>query len=436
MTAADDITAAKESIIEALLSDRGLQALAEAASSVLENPLLIVDPSHHYMAAAGVSTTTHDTSRFTQVMREEMSFGDILEQGVAHIHFEKIDEKLAKSSGPLIRYNDVLEENTMTQSVHVHGISTAHVMLVAHNRGFSEQDIELFSFCVRCIGQEIQKGSLETSGVSQIESYFLHRLLEDEAPTPAATQRRLALLDIEPLAILYMVVLQPIAHNLSTLHKQSLRAQLSSILTNSLTTSFEGNLVLLLSRLEGNSLSDYDIEILKSVAADNQVYIGISNAFEDICEVRRHLAQAKSAIRFGSSYTKILNDPHVYLYCDYTPMELLDFANDRVNLLNYIHPAIRALHDHDIVHSSELVETLYAYMQNGTSTARTAKLLNLHKNTLLYRLGRIREITGNDLSSGEDLFLFHLSIRALIYLELLQTRTKPQTSDDLRNYKN
>ena len=86
----------------------------------------------------------------------------------------------------------------------------------------------------------------------------------------------------------------------------------------------------------------------------------------------------------------------------------------------------------EIYHGSELVETLYAYMQNGCSTARTALLLCLHKNTLLYRLGRIKEICENDLTSGEDLFLFHLSIRALIYLGLLETRTKPRTSDDLR----
>ena len=51
---------------------------------------------------------------------------------------------------------------------------------------------------------------------------------------------------------------------------------------------------------------------------------------------------------------------------------------------------------------------------------------------LLYRLGRIKEICDNDLTSGEDLFLFHLSIRALLYLGLLETRTKPRTSDDLR----
>ena len=147
--------------------------------------------------------------------------------------------------------------------------------------------------------------------------------------------------------------------------------------------------------------------------------------------MRAHLSQADSAVRYGSAYTKVLEDTHVYRYCEYTYMEMLDICNDHVNLLNYCHPAIWALWEHDQEHGSELLETLFAFMQNSCNTARTAQLLTLHKNTLLYRLNRIKEICNNDLGSGEDLFLFHLSIRTLLYLGLFETRTKPRTSADL-----
>ena len=126
-----------------------------------------------------------------------------------------------------------------------------------------------------------------------------------------------------------------------------------------------------------------------------------------------------------------MDDTGVYRYCEYTYMEMLDICNDHMNLMNYCHPAIWALWEYDQAHGTELVETLFAYMQNGCNTARTSALPSLHKNTLLYRLGRIREVTGNDLASGEDLFLFNLSIRVLIYLGIFETRTKPHSSADL-----
>lgn len=424
--------AAKKVIVEALLSDRGLQNLANEGARALGNPLVVVDPSYHYLACGGVVPDAGDDSAYARVMREELAFGDILEDGVCYIEQERIDERLSRSREPLVCDNGVIGLKTMTLDVTVHGIVLVRVMLMAHDRPLAEGDAALFSLLCRAIGQELQKGQVFTVGSAQMEAYFLRRLLEDEQPTPAATARRLDLLGMKPLPTLFAVMVRPHAGQLSPRDEESLRGQLQPMLHSCLTTSFEGGLVILVSREAGPSLSALDKRTLVRLAEDNDVLVGVSNAFDDICDVRRHLAQARSAIALGSTFTKVLDDTHVYLYCDYAPMELFDIANDRVNLLNYVHPAIRALMEHDAAHGSELVETLYAYMQNGCSTARTALLLCLHKNTLLYRLGRIREITGNDLSSGEDLFLFHLSIRALLYLGLLEVRVKPRTSDDLR----
>ena len=61
------------------------------------------------------------------------------------------------------------------------------------------------------------------------------------------------------------------------------------------------------------------------------------------------------------------------------------------------------------------MDTLFYYLQFAGSTTRAAKLLCLHKNTMLYRMGRIRELLGMDLTSGEDLFMLQTSFRALMY---------------------
>ena len=58
-------------------------------------------------------------------------------------------------------------------------------------------------------------------------------------------------------------------------------------------------------------------------------------------------------------------------------------------------------------------------------------MLSLHKNTLLYRLGRIRETIGFDLSSGEDLYQLAFSYRILLYLGLYTPRIRI-ARDDLR----
>ena len=56
-------------------------------------------------------------------------------------------------------------------------------------------------------------------------------------------------------------------------------------------------------------------------------------------------------------------------------------------------------------------------------------MLNLHKNTLLYRMGRIREILGCNLSSGEDQFMIQLSYRILFFLDLFTSRISTTRAD-------
>ncbi len=60
-----------------------------------------------------------------------------------------------------------------------------------------------------------------------------------------------------------------------------------------------------------------------------------------------------------------------------------------------------------------LRETLWAFLENSGSWSRTAEALHLHVNTVRYRIGRVEELTGRDLSSLEDRVDVFLALRSL-----------------------
>jgi sugar diacid utilization regulator len=66
---------------------------------------------------------------------------------------------------------------------------------------------------------------------------------------------------------------------------------------------------------------------------------------------------------------------------------------------------------YDAAHRSELVPTLRAYVGNGTSLTRTAAALTVHPNTVVYRLRRIRELSGRDPHATEDLQILFLALK-------------------------
>lgn len=424
-------SAAKQRLLEALLSDKGLKNMVDIAAAELGNPVLVADPTYHFAARSGFEISDDDDSAFARITRSETPDESIDEEGVHYIIEQGIDEELGRSHKPVIRMNELYGLNTMTQGIMVHGVSLGRVMAIARNRSFTDADEDLFAFFTQLLGQELQKGGFLSIGNSQAGPYFLARLLDDEAPNPIATKRRMELIGLKPLPQFFVVVLRPREGIFDRRSAGSIKNQLTSFLNHSIISLYDGELVALVSRNPMAELSKEDEMVLRRIAASNDILVGISNAFSQATDARAHYAQARAAIRYGSTYTKIREDTGVYRYCEYVPMEMLDICNDHVNLISYCHPAIWVLWQHDQEHGSELVETLYAYMQNSFNTARTAALLNLHKNTLLYRLGRIKEITGNDLTSGEDLFLFHLSIRTLIYLEFVEMRARPATSESL-----
>jgi sugar diacid utilization regulator len=70
--------------------------------------------------------------------------------------------------------------------------------------------------------------------------------------------------------------------------------------------------------------------------------------------------------------------------------------------------------------SSELVSTLSHYLDCGGNYADTAAVLALHRNTLKYRLRRIRAISGHDLNDPDTRFNLQFATRAWQTLQALR----------------
>jgi DNA-binding PucR family transcriptional regulator len=71
---------------------------------------------------------------------------------------------------------------------------------------------------------------------------------------------------------------------------------------------------------------------------------------------------------------------------------------------------IEPLKLHDREHNSDLVRTLEVFFAANANASRAADLLFLHRNSLLYRLERVRELTGLDLKSHRNRFALQLSL--------------------------
>jgi purine catabolism regulator len=94
---------------------------------------------------------------------------------------------------------------------------------------------------------------------------------------------------------------------------------------------------------------------------------------------------------------------------------LASVADDR--LLDFARRHLGPLAEHDRRRSGELVDTLRAYLEEGEQQA-AARRLKVHPNTLRYRLDRIGEITGADLTDPETRLNLAVALRVQGLLDL------------------
>lgn len=85
----------------------------------------------------------------------------------------------------------------------------------------------------------------------------------------------------------------------------------------------------------------------------------------------------------------------------YTEMgiyKLLMNIEDTDIISEYLEHTIQPLLDYDRENNADLVSVLRTYLNNNGSTHKTADALFVHRNTINYRLSKIQDLTGLDLS--------------------------------------
>lgn len=134
-------------------------------------------------------------------------------------------------------------------------------------------------------------------------------------------------------------------------------------------------------------------------------HCGISNYYYNLLETSDHKIQAEDALLLGK---KARHDSRIYHYKNYYLPAILAPRIEQMPLSNYISPLITKIMDYDRKYSTDFLATLYAYVKHLGNTSETAAELHIHRNTLLYRINKIEEITDSLIRDYET--FIHLAI--------------------------
>ncbi len=144
----------------------------------------------------------------------------------------------------------------------------------------------------------------------------------------------------------------------------------------------------------------------------HRVAIGIGQKAVHVNQWRESYQDAQQAVDLAR---RLETDEPLYIG-DLGVYQFILRLEDRETLLAFANHMLGPLLDYDERNRADLIKTLEAFFACHGNLSRTAEMLIVHRNTLLYRMNRISEIADMDLNRPETRLGVHL---ALVIRQLL-----------------
>lgn len=171
--------------------------------------------------------------------------------------------------------------------------------------------------------------------------------------------------------------------------------------------------VIVKSRMDVKQFGQYLVKTLSRQFQQFTILLGISSLCKEIRALKKGMEEAEKAIdmaRLNKYATGV-----VY-FGELGSFGKIVCSENRAELESFAQELLRSLIVYDEKYNSELLKTLYYFIENSGNMYQTSRQLNISLGAIRYRMKRIQELTGLDLSQSDDYFDAHLALQMLTLL--------------------
>jgi len=136
--------------------------------------------------------------------------------------------------------------------------------------------------------------------------------------------------------------------------------------------------------------------------------IGIGQQYQEIKSLYKSFSEANEMIRLMQHMNEKNEVSH---FEDYSVYHLLDSNISSSELEDFFQKCLGKIYEHDKLHTTSYISTLENYFNNNQNVSETSKAMYLHRNTLIYRIEKIKEILNTDLKNSEELLRIQIALK-------------------------
>jgi purine catabolism regulator len=145
--------------------------------------------------------------------------------------------------------------------------------------------------------------------------------------------------------------------------------------------------------------------------------VGFGRVAKQLQGIPQSWREAQQALEIGR---RLFGEGTVNSFARLGIYRLLFYLDGQQELTDFYYETLGPLLDQDARNDGPLIETLEGFFRCNGNLSETARTMHLHRNSLLYRLGRIEELLGRSLEDSE----LRLSLQVALKIRHLQRRAK------------
>lgn len=423
---------------EAMYSGKGLQHFVDTASELLGNPFFIRDSSFKILAfTSNVNIKDDIWNEITLKGYQDYNHYKILvAQGIldrASRHSSPIMHRFThedcEENGTEEEKKDVFHDDyiiSFERGSNVKNIlpriwskiiysnrSLGYLVAVEAFKKFDDYDIALIRKISSIISIDLKNRNIPDNSIIQKQSSVLTELLEGKIKDLENLNSKLKISELTFLNQLKVVVFELNPKISEEFPLNYVKGFFVNTFKSVFSFFYKGYYLAIISSDKDPVIKDAQDKKLRAFSEDTKMLCGISRTFTGILNLKTNFNQALEAIDSGKR-----TDFHqtVFYYENFVTQHIIHICSKEAPLKSFCLPTLELLKEYDNARGTDFYSTLQAYSNNFNNPTELAKELNLHRNTLYYRIKKIEEIINLDLSNADNLFRVYFSFKIIDYL--------------------
>jgi sugar diacid utilization regulator len=402
------------SLLDSLAHGNGLKDLMNIGSEFIDNPVILLDSSFSVLEYSKNIPISDD------IWTRNINRGYCSYEFISYVQKQKEIRGSTLSSDPFVFKCIASPYIKYVSKIVLDCRLVGYLVLLECNANVRSEHLSLLKILNNAIAEELRSNLFYRTTKGNNYENLIYDLLEDTIKDENVALEKMRNSNCTFSRNLFLVTID-LSNYKQISPNQPLKNYLDSIFINSRFIYYKEDIVILLDSRDNTKNLDSVLKQNLGFLTVNNLSIGISDRFSKLTDIRKSYNQCKTVI----DLSKQLNiSGIIFKYNDYKFYSLIDsIANNNSEFSNeYCHSSVLKLLEYDSNNHTDYYKILKVYLQNNQNTNLTSEKLFIHRNTLNYKLNKIKDILGVDLKDSEDIFKIYYSIKLIEYTESTNSR--------------